>query len=564
MSLSLLLAQRFFKAQYQQAALSRQQLWEYYGPQALSGCQLWDEASSFETAEYETKIAAHLQREVDWAEMIQHERNDRLHQQYFAQFFSPPSAIEHILDELPHDRNNYLDPSCGAGCFLIHLWLRLEKKGEHPKDIISKIYGVDLDPDLVALTRFRLFQKADWDPILGAIISKNIQCGDSLLYPKNNLFPPKDLNPINWKTRFPHIFSLDKSKSGFQVIIGNPPFLFLSGRGSPVKKLRKIGKTNEADKLEKRLQLYKILHPQASKGCADLYKYFAEACCDIRASEGMMGLIFPSSWIRLSRYENMRQLLLQNQLYRLEEFGQTHFPRLVVPSSIIFCGRSRKNIQYIDHQKNRSISFPPKMPFPLYQTALTEKLFFLAKLTLADICTIREGLHDYSYMKGEKQRIGNFVLSTLKAFQAPSIEMIPVPQKFNRLRHSSPRVILRKTGDSLVGALIRDPSCCLTHQNCYVLHPKNNFSPEALEILINAKIITYLYQNSPAGQKGRVMAQLRIEGLKRLPLPQSLSQTRIQRRLIQAHLEQKTDDFIVNLFALSPKEQQEITEAISS
>ena len=558
MSLSVLLAQRFFRLQYQREACSAQELWSHYGTTALSGCQLWESQADFETT--------HLNRsqtevDEDWAVFIQNYRLNSLHRQHFAQFFSPIQAITHILDELPNDRNSYLDPACGAGCFLVQLWKRFERKGEKPESIIAKLYGVDLDPDLVALTRFRLFQQSHWSPTVGLIIQQHIQHGDALLYRKNGLIPPDDLKPIAWSQRFPQIVN---SGAGFQVIAGNPPFLFLSGRGSPVTKLQKLGRHEEAQRLKRRLSFYKTLHPQSAQGCSDLYKYFIQLCTEILSPDGFLGLILPSSWIRLARYEDVRQIFLQAKLYRIEEFDRKHFPQLTVPSSIVFCGRYRETIQYIDHQNQQSLSLKKESPFALYQSLLVEKLFSTATCTLGDICRIREGLHDYRHDEDEKQLIGNFILSELSAFQPPPIELIRRPKHINHDTHSGARILLRKTGDQLIGALIQDETCCLTHQNCYVLKPCQGFSPNALEILINSMLMTYLYQSSPFGQRGRVMAQLRIWGLQKLPIPKSLLDTQVQKLLLDAHERNQAEVFLLSLFQLSPIENQEIREGISS
>ena len=174
MPLSLLLAQLFFREQYQKKATSVLQLWKYYGSKSLSGCQLWSEyPASWKDHQLLDNSLSTLDS-IDWSKFVQDYRKDSMYQQYFAQFFSPFSAIEYILEEIGIDHDNFLDPSCGAGCFLVRVWEQLEANGEPCKTIASKLYGVDLDSDLVALTRFRLFQRSNWSSKIGEILQKNI------------------------------------------------------------------------------------------------------------------------------------------------------------------------------------------------------------------------------------------------------------------------------------------------------------------------------------------------------------------------------------------------------
>ncbi|RYG30086.1 hypothetical protein EON81_25550, partial [bacterium] len=52
-------------------------------------------------------------------------------------------------------------------------------------------------------------------------------------------------------------------------------------------------------------------------------------------------------------------------------------------------------------------------------------------------------------------------------------------------------------------------------------------APEYLLGLLNSKFLTFLYQNSEFGQKGRVLAQLRKGHLDNLPVPRlNLSRTK--------------------------------------
>lgn len=556
MSFPIALAHIFFEEQFGERRSTTEELWELYGTPARSGCRLWDEPWS--TADDST-LEKQGTEATDWPTLIQEHRRGSSHRQYFAQFFSPPSAIEIICTELFSSQKSILDPSCGVGCFLLQIWDLFIQKGYSDLAICKRLYAVDLDPELVAVTRFRLFQKSLYAADAGRIIQGRIHHGDALLRPKNDILPPPELQPTDWASLFPKVFA----EGGFQLIVGNPPFLFLSGRGAPVKKLRQQGLIREANTLQQRLALYKVLYSESSNGCRDLYKYFVQLCTELLSPTGHLGLITPSSWIRLTRYQAVRQILLRNRLYRIEEFGQKHFPELTVPSSILFAGRSSETIHYLDHRNHTELILPKEDPFQIYANPLLAPLFQMSTAYLGDLCTIREGLHKYSAEANEQELIPSFQLSKLSAFHCPSTEMIPRPKSFNANAHSGQRILLRKTGDSLICALVKDPSLCLTHQNCYVIHAKESFSPKALEVLLNSKLLTILYQASPCGQKGRPMAQLRIWGLKQLPIPDLLQRPELQLELCEAHKDNRVDDFLLQLWKLSSTEETELRAEIS-
>ena len=72
-------------------------------------------------------------------------------------FYTPLALVDWILDRLPDDSGaRVLDPSCGAGHFLLARARRLVASGVPPEVAVTLVHGVDLDPVAVAITRLRL------------------------------------------------------------------------------------------------------------------------------------------------------------------------------------------------------------------------------------------------------------------------------------------------------------------------------------------------------------------------------------------------------------------------
>jgi hypothetical protein len=140
-------------------------------------------------------------------------------------------------------------PAAGRGVGGEGIW-RLTT-AERKRILLTHIYGVDIDPQAVEVTKlslllkvlegethetldsfYRLFQERAL-PDLGA----NIKCGNSLIGPdffaqaEYSLLDEEEryrINPFDWYAEFPDVFSGDSP--GFDAVIGNPPYLSYSGR----------------------------------------------------------------------------------------------------------------------------------------------------------------------------------------------------------------------------------------------------------------------------------------------------------------------------------------------
>src|SRR5262249_52471457 len=171
-----------------------------------------------------------------------------------------------------------LDPACGSGSFLIEAyqflldWYREKyvKEGaekntkggraplhvsqtgdlaltiaEKKRILLTHIFGVDIDPQAVEVTKLSLLLKVlegesgdglarQMDmfhtrplPDLGA----NIRCGNSLIQP--DFYSGANLDFFDQEERFRIIafswtgnFSFLKASGGFDAIVGNPPYIF--------------------------------------------------------------------------------------------------------------------------------------------------------------------------------------------------------------------------------------------------------------------------------------------------------------------------------------------------
>ena len=157
--------------------------------------------------------------------------------------------------------------------------------------------------------------------------------------------------------------------------------------------------------------------------------------------------------------------------------------------------------------------------FLRYQHPLAHRFLEDPQGTFGSWITIREGVH--STITGEG-RHAFFADATMRRFLAPRIRYADVSCERTLVQaqqHTGERILLRKTGDRLISAVVHSESTIWAHQNVYVIHPRSGWDVHLIQAFLGSKMMSFLYRAGTLGQRGRVMAQLRITGIRSLPVP---------------------------------------------
>ena len=233
-----------------------------------------------------------------------------------------------------------LDPACGSGSFLInayqflldwhHDWYLAHKpenwvKGRNPvlvqtisgwklaiaerkRILLDNIYGVDIDPQAVEVTKLSLLLKVlegeseqTIQPFLRLFqqralpdLGNNIKCGNSLIgpdfYQQQNLPLLSDddrlrVNVFDWNNEFPEIMK----SGGFDAVIGNPPYVRQEGLAE--------------------VKGYFHSHYKAFQPTADLYVNFIEKGHRLLKPAGLFGMIVSNKWLRAAYGRPLRKFL---------------------------------------------------------------------------------------------------------------------------------------------------------------------------------------------------------------------------------------------------------------
>lgn len=259
-----------------------------------------------------------------------------------------------------------LDPACGSGSFLLgayqylldwHLKYYLKEiesnnkllkqkqppiymndRGEYllttfekKRILLNNIYGVDIDPQAVEVTKLSLMLKVlegeNTQTLSNALqffreralpdLSNNIKCGNSLIGPdfyeqmEMQFLDDEEklrINVFDWKKEFPQVFPASHSErseesQGFDVVIGNPPYVNLSNFPN--------------------FQNYFSNNYKVYSGNSDLYVIFIEKIKELLSPHGYFGMIVSNKWLKADYGYKLRNWLKTKVwLISLVDFGE--------------------------------------------------------------------------------------------------------------------------------------------------------------------------------------------------------------------------------------------------
>ncbi len=118
---------------------------------------------------------------------------------------------------------------------------------------------------------------------------------------------------LEWMIEFPEVLREDGSFDGFDVIIGNPPYISLESLSRDTEVYREM---NQRDESGQPTATYKTLE---SRG--DIYTLFVERGLQILRKGGILSFIIPNKWEKVMYGRPLRQLFFDNNLSHLIDFG---------------------------------------------------------------------------------------------------------------------------------------------------------------------------------------------------------------------------------------------------
>jgi len=288
-------------------------------------------------------------------------------------YYTPTYIVDYIVkntigklveNKTPKDVSSLkiVDPACGSGTFLLgayqfllawHLNWYVEnepEKWEKSKAIIkvdngyrlatakkkeillNNIHGVDIDAQAVEVTKLSLLLKvlenASGQLGLGMErvlpdLGNNIKCGNSLIgfdYFEGQMFADEEerasVNAFDWRNEFKDVFA----RGGFDVVIGNPPYIQLS----------------MADYYNESVSSYFGQKYSSSMGRLNTFGLFIERVLDsVLAKKGFFSFIVPNTLLTQEYYQGLRKQVLRYQITGITNYKYPVFKDAVV-ETIVF------------------------------------------------------------------------------------------------------------------------------------------------------------------------------------------------------------------------------------
>ena len=259
------------------------------------------------------------------------------------------NALGPVLDKCKtiHDlkKIKVLDPACGSGSFLIKALNMINdryKQLGNQGDVFTKmqiltenIYGVDIDEQAVEIARLNLLLNALDEQVKLPLLSNNIKNGNSLISGTDEELKKyfgknfKEKKPFNWKEEFPGVFK----QGGFDVIIGNPPYI------------KEFINKSAFDGLHK---------TSYYQGKMDIWTMFACVSIDLLKKGGTLSFIAPNNWVSNAGASIFREKILKDgELKSFVDFGDYKvFKEAGIQTMIFVFEKRRPNKKYrIDYLK---------------------------------------------------------------------------------------------------------------------------------------------------------------------------------------------------------------------
>lgn len=209
------------------------------------------------------------------------------------------------------------DPACGSGAFLNaalnfliaehKLIDEMQAKVEGASLVFpnvensileNNLYGVDINEESVEIAKLSLWLRTAKPHRKLNSLNDNIKCGNSLIDDP----AIAGEKAFNWQAEFPKVFE----KGGFDVVIGNPPYV----------QLQTMGEMSD---------VYARCGFQSYNKSADLYCLFTERGYNLLKPNGLQSFIMPNKWMLSSYGKELRSFIAKSDLQQILNFGDIQF-----------------------------------------------------------------------------------------------------------------------------------------------------------------------------------------------------------------------------------------------
>ncbi|OAV73649.1 Type IIS restriction enzyme Eco57I [Bacteroidales bacterium Barb6] len=308
------------------------------------------------------------------------------------------------------------DPACGSGAFLNaalvfligeHNLINEMSAKIHGDELVydaksyileNNLYGVDINEESVEITKLSLWLCTAEPRRKLTSLNNNIKCGNSLISDPE----VAGEKAFDWHKEFPHVFE----KGGFDVVMGNPPYVFAREKVTSAEK-----------------EFYAENYVSA-KYQVNTYILFMEKFFRLSKYNGLSGLIVPNSWLMIYSGEDLRKFMIENcTLYKIvsllgKSFEDASVENIILISEnkpceidheIKIVRKDEKTEDFIPLHAKKQIEFSKNKGFEFNVFSDDRSSLLIEKIkngckTLDEVCSVKAGLKAYEKGKGTFQQ----------------------------------------------------------------------------------------------------------------------------------------------------------------
>ncbi|MGI8669125.1 MAG: Eco57I restriction-modification methylase domain-containing protein [Aridibacter sp.] len=448
------------------------------------------------------------------------------------------------------------DPACGSGAFLNQalefliaehsyideLYTNLEGFSLPLTDLENSIlennlFGVDINEESVEIAKLSLWLRTAQKGRKLTTLNDNIKCGNSLI-DDPEIAGEK---AFVWKDEFPKVFA----NGGFDVVIGNPPYVFAREKISQSEKDFYSKNYNSAD--------YQV----------NTYLLFIEKAIKLIKQNGAYGLIVPNAWLMIYSGEGLRKYILKtskvNQVINLEGYS---FEGVNVETIILLAEKKSlenneidillsKGKEFVFSHKRKQSDFSENEGFEFRLFSDEESLSLTKKIQtdsveLDSIVQIKAGLQAYEKGKGIPKQTAEdvknrpydydfkFDESTYKYLDGKDVGRYFISWEGQFLRYgdhlAAPRtidlfdgkkIIVREITGKYPQSIIStydDKLYLYNRSNIAIIErPEKSISLKYILVILNSSLISYYFVKNTAKSVRKMFPKIILNDLRLFP-----------------------------------------------
>lgn len=367
---------------------------------------------------------------------------------------------------------------------------------------------------------------------------------------------------FHWELEFPQIFS--EAKGGFDVVIGNPPWIAHAGRA--------------AQPLPAGAKAFYLCNFDAFADYPTTHGMFVSLAARVLRTSGYMGLVIPSSLSELGGYKPTR--LAHDKLCsfpgELIDFGEGQFPGVTQPCMALVSKRTAGGRTDAEHGEPWPMRRPDLDPVARRILGKVAKLPYLPGELFGERGVQSDKALAEHFLE-TAQPADRFTTPIREGADVREFQLLP-PGKHvdrealgSRMRgveeYEAVRIVVRQTARFPIAAI---SDGCAFRNSLLAVFENEEWPALALVALLNSSLVRWLHYMRFRDARQPVMPQLKIGHLRAIPIPEKASaESKEQLAQIGQMLSERNDgmqwqertqidDIVFDMYGLDREERQSV------